>query len=392
MNKNAPKQPGQEGYVVVVVALVLVALIGFVALAVDAGVFYSTRTTAQRIADASAVAGAFTFVINPADEQPAQAEAVARNLALDQDIRGIAIQDAEIGVSVNTATRQVTVTIDRTETSIFGSVLGIMDADIGVTATAEASEFAGGANCVKPWIVPNTVLLPEGSDICDVCPGADFNPALADQLLINNGVVTQHAKDNFGVLKLVRPTQPAKALEPGLFYSIQLGAGPGGDNYREAIGTCSLNGIYCGACYDVEPGNMVGPTKQGVADLIGEEPDTFNESNFCYDPGCRDTSRSLVVAPIWDVCNAPDPGGCPGTSFCPGAKLGEKGANVTLRVAGFALLFVEGVQGDGVEARVINVTPCTADSGDGGGGPVGDDGNPQIGPFAVPVRLVQPAS
>lgn len=389
MRNRASQRAGQEGYVVVVVALVLVALIGFAALAVDAGVFYSTRTTAQRIADASAVAGAFTFVINPLDAQPAGADAAARALALEQDIRGTAIQDSEIGVSVDTVDRRVTVTIDRTETSIFGSVLGIMDADIGVTATAEASQSAGGSSCVKPWIIPNTVLLPPGSSVCDVCPASPtYDPALEAQLLVDDGMVTAFAQSRIGTQMVVRPTRPANALVPGQFYSIQVSDGTGGDVYRESIATCAPNGVYCGECYDVEPGNMVGPTHQGVDDLIGDPPDTFNATNFCYDPGCRDTSRALVVAPIWDICNSPDPGGCPGTAFCPGAVLSESGANVTLRVAGFALVFVEGFQGNDVIARLINVTACGAGGG-GGGGPTGDDGNPQIGPFAVPVRLVQ---
>ncbi|HSR53618.1 MAG TPA: pilus assembly protein TadG-related protein, partial [Acidobacteriota bacterium] len=139
MRSESSQRTGQEGYVVVVVALVLIALVGFVALAVDAGVFYSTQTSAQRIADASAIAGAFTFVINPLDAQPAGAEAAARALALEQDIRGVAIQDSEITVNVSTAAQTVTVMINRTENSIFGSVLGIMDADIGVTAMAEAA-------------------------------------------------------------------------------------------------------------------------------------------------------------------------------------------------------------------------------------------------------------
>src|SRR3989442_4644766 len=60
MNTNTSKK--QEGFVLVVVAVVLVALIGFLALAVDVGVLYSARTSAQEVADAAALAGAFTFI------------------------------------------------------------------------------------------------------------------------------------------------------------------------------------------------------------------------------------------------------------------------------------------------------------------------------------------
>ena len=52
----------QEGFVLVVVAVLLFALIGFLGLAIDIGVLYSARTSAQGVADAAALAGAFTFI------------------------------------------------------------------------------------------------------------------------------------------------------------------------------------------------------------------------------------------------------------------------------------------------------------------------------------------
>ena len=48
----------EEGMVLIVVAVLLVALIGFVALAVDVGLLYAARTSAQEVADAAALAGA----------------------------------------------------------------------------------------------------------------------------------------------------------------------------------------------------------------------------------------------------------------------------------------------------------------------------------------------
>ena len=60
MNMNTSKK--QEGFVIAVLAIVLLALVGFLALAVDIGVLYSARTSAQGVADAAALAGAFTFI------------------------------------------------------------------------------------------------------------------------------------------------------------------------------------------------------------------------------------------------------------------------------------------------------------------------------------------
>ena len=81
----------QKGYVIVTTALLLVVLLGFGALAVDVGLLYSARTAAQRAADAAALAGAFTFVVNPASAQPSTAYDNAMSTALSNNIRNYLI-------------------------------------------------------------------------------------------------------------------------------------------------------------------------------------------------------------------------------------------------------------------------------------------------------------
>lgn len=381
-----PKENGDRGYIVVTVAVLSAALIALAALAIDAGVFFDTQTAAQRIADASSLAGAFSFVVSPSASQPSTARDTAISAAVNQSIRGEAIQPGEVDVDVDLENLRVTVTITRNDPTFLARVINFTDADIRARATAEASQNATGSGCAKPWMIPNTVLLPEGSNPCATCPGPDFDPALAAQLLISGGEITPFAITKRGEPFTVRPTTPANSLEPGQFYSIQITPDPGGDVYRETIVTCAREGVFCGACYRVESGNMVGPTGQGVRELIGDPPDTYNESGGCYDPGCRLTSPSLVVAPVWDICNSTDPGGCQTSNFCPDGKFDDSGANITIRVIGFAQIFVEGMQGPGVSARLIDVKACSASAGGGGGEESGDD---SIGPFAVPVRLVR---
>src|SRR5262245_3558031 len=89
----------QEGFVLVVVALTLVVLIGFVALGVDTGALYSARTAAQEAADAAALAGAFTYINTPKATQPATATANATQIALSNKIMGKAITAADITVT-----------------------------------------------------------------------------------------------------------------------------------------------------------------------------------------------------------------------------------------------------------------------------------------------------
>jgi hypothetical protein len=74
--------------------------------------------------------------------------------------------------------------------------------------------------------------------------------------------------------------QPHDAIVPGFFYAVDLPplhdpAGEpetGGDKYREHIAECAPYTIMLGDSLQVEPGNMVGPTKQGVRDLIDQDP------------------------------------------------------------------------------------------------------------------------
>src|SRR3989454_12514359 len=100
MNINTKNE---EGFVLVVVAALLVALIGFLALAVDIGVLYSARTSAQEVADAAALAGAFTFINDTQSPQPQTASSDALQVALHNSILGqpVAAGGAEVHAAVS---------------------------------------------------------------------------------------------------------------------------------------------------------------------------------------------------------------------------------------------------------------------------------------------------
>src|SRR2546426_5394992 len=70
----------ETGSVIVMVALTLVVLLGFLALGIDLGMLFAARTDAQRAADAAALSGASAFVDNP----PAAAVAPARARATER--------------------------------------------------------------------------------------------------------------------------------------------------------------------------------------------------------------------------------------------------------------------------------------------------------------------
>src|SRR5215468_2184327 len=88
----------ERGLTIPMLALFIVVLIVMAALAVDLGLLYTARTSAQHAADAAALAGAFTFVTNPrANSSDASSAAVAS--ATENSILGTPVAPSEVQVT-----------------------------------------------------------------------------------------------------------------------------------------------------------------------------------------------------------------------------------------------------------------------------------------------------
>ena len=130
---------------------------------------------------------------------------------------------------------------------------------------------------------------------------------------------------------------------------------------------------------------MVGPTQQGVGDLITNTPDTWVGVGKYQAPNgtISDTSNQLTIAPIWQDC---------GTTPIHSGTNGQQVA-----VIGFLEIFVDGMsnangclgggggKGGGgaksyVQAHPVNPLSC---------GAIGSQPGPGTGPMAIPIRLVQ---
>lgn len=360
MNRDSKER--QEGFVLVAVALVLIVLIGFVALGVDTGVLYSAKTTAQSVADAAALAGAFTYVNTPTADQPSTASINATQVAINNTVMGKQITAADVTVSSDVPNRRVTVTVKSTQNTYFARALWRKNVEVSATATAEAAEYAEGSGCVKPWFLPNTILAAE-----PVCTAAcDATKTLIDPITRE---VTPFGTSRIGSQFSVKPQNPSGTLAPSNFYAISFPGSAGADDYRDAIAYCKSPYLRCGEYQQPKPGNMVGPTKVGVRDLIGDPP------RFTYiGPGqyreassskTYDTADNLILTPIWSAC---------GTGFCPDAQV--KG---DLQIIGFAAVFIEGVVGDYVVGRLIGISSCGAVLGGPSGGTT----------LSLPLRLVR---
>src|SRR5215472_1346078 len=317
----------QRGMTLMVVCLLLIAFLGIAALCVDLGVLYTARTSAQHAADAAALAGAFTFINSPTATQPAAAQQEAIAVASSNKILGESVSISASDVVVDTANRQVTVTVSRAGTSgvntFFAKAMGLTQVSVRAQAMAHASKSASGARCIKPVYLPNTIFS-----------ALDPSAACAQKQVIFDSVGNlspwaQRAGGQFrfaGQCALIRPTTPSGALVPSQFYSLDFGDGAA--TYRAVWSSClnqvsgaSPQVVQCGDSIPVETGNMVGPTKQGVGDMIGNPSDTWlgpdpTTGIFMYQTatGVSDTSKSLGLFAVWDNCGHPITSGTAGQS------------------------------------------------------------------------------
>jgi hypothetical protein len=153
-------------------ALFIVVLFAFAALAVDVGVLYTARTSAQHAADAAALAGAFTFSTNPTGAQPDLAHEAALTEAQRYKVLGKSIDRASFAtltapcptstdtnwVCVNSSLRRVTVNVAlRGQNAVsvyFARVIGWNAVNVAALAAAEAAPHASGTRCLRPLFIP----------------------------------------------------------------------------------------------------------------------------------------------------------------------------------------------------------------------------------------------
>jgi Flp pilus assembly protein TadG len=365
----------EKGMTIAMVALCIVVFFAMAALAIDLGILYTARTSAQHAADAAALAGAFTFT-NSAAPQPDSATQAAIATAAANKILGTSAIVSAGNVIVDTGARRVTVTVPRTSAggnpvdTFFARVLGHNSSDVSAKATAEAGFQGSASRCVKPIFLPNTILSTTKPPYPNAC---NANEIIFDA----NGNITDWAAAQLGSSMKIRPVSPSKALTSSQFYSLDFGSG--GNTYRCAWGQClnycaGTSEIACGSRYPVETGEMNGPTKQGVDDLVGKPGDRWiSVGQYDVNGTTMSTSKSLIVAPVWNNCD-------PNNQINPGTN-GQQ-----VEVIGFLELFVDGMQGQDVQAHLVAPIKCPRNGGGGGGE---GNPNPSTGPYAIPVRLVQ---
>ena len=167
MTTNPRWRAGDErGAVLVHVAVAMLALIGFSALAIDYGAFWVSRRQAQNAADAAALAGALSLAFDDPDDIPrAQAGAAAAGAANQvfgappsivaaTDVLLVPCPPGAPGLPDTCIRANVYRSAERLNAlpTFFAQIFDINSQDVRATATAQV-RTANAVECMKPWAI-----------------------------------------------------------------------------------------------------------------------------------------------------------------------------------------------------------------------------------------------
>jgi len=301
MNARQPSSAhfgNERGTVLVQVAVAMLALLALSSFVFDYGVMWASRGQAQNAADAGALSGAIALAFDdPADFDGARAKALA--VARANNVWGATpdVTAADVtfpacpptpGLPADTCVRVEVFRNQRAGGSplptFFARVLNITEQGVRATATARVL-ISDTARCVKPWAIPDKwqELRPVAGAWT---PNDDFERYVQNGQ--NAGAVMDPAdvyvppgaghtgftvEADYGTQIVLKHGNPQQAIRPGWFFPVVINPleGPGGDNYRDNISSCDPTAIGPGTLLETEPGNMVGPTSQGVEALIAQD-------------------------------------------------------------------------------------------------------------------------
>jgi hypothetical protein len=383
-----------KGQVLVFFALLLFVLLAFAALGIDVGYMYTVRHELQRSADAGALAGASAFQTGDWNDTSMAPDA-PRGIA-DSRAREFAAKDNVIQTTLDPATEvavsfpslpegRIRVDTSRTVDLFFARIFGMRTRTITAYAVAEAVTVNRRLPCIKPWGIPYPWgdSLAEGGDgdgqydnnetLYNMCPQVvlpDDNNTFCQGTPLVLKVGTPSGKPD-------QPNIASVQQEPGHFFALDFGSG--GHTYGEMIkGSCPDDSfVSVGDEIPLEPGNMVGPTYQGVTSdmdsLVNQDPTShwnydkkLPESDLYHDNTWMNSPR-VVRIPIYDP------------------RIAISNGKDSMVVAAFAGFWVEKCEKDGNQGTVYGrFIPMSALGETDGLNP-----GPTAGPTLKSIRLVE---
>jgi Flp pilus assembly protein TadG len=389
MNRLRRLRRDERGVSLLYVTTGFLSFFAATALAVDVGMLMTARSQAQNAADGGALAGAIALALDDFDDRTAAGPAVSAAVSVAQR-NGVIGEDVSVGpadvtfpAAPNGQFNRVRVEVFRTEeranplTTFITAVFGMDVAGVAAGATAHAVP-ANAMTCVRPFTIPDKW---EENEDPEWTPDSTFNRYTNKGDLVLNADVYYPPQDESGNeveeyrgydasadrgTPLVLRAGTGNNIQPTFYYSWKMSGEIGGDFYRENIAQCNQAVFDYGSEMIQEPGNMVGPTTDGIDDLLAQDPNAY------WDEGSRSVKNSdharsprIFPIPLYD----PD-------LFDQGKV---NGRNATLIMRNWIGFFVEERNGNEVIGRI---TPIL--------GTINPDAGPApAGIFPLAVQLVE---
>jgi Flp pilus assembly protein TadG len=267
----------ERGTVLVLAAAVMTVLLGFAALVTDVGALVLEKNRLQTACDAAALAAAREL---PSTE-------AARQKALEYlGYNGVAPEEAIINFDAGST--KVTVEASRRVDFTFARVFGINSGNVSTRASAVFGSVKSITGVV-PFGIPDQPLV------------------YGQEYTLKSGSHDAYDPGNYGALAL--ELRGASSYENNLKY------GYGG---TVSVGDWVLT----------EPGNMSGPTQEGVNYRLSRCPHTPGCSIDSYHPDCP----RVMIVPIFDPT--------------------DLSGRDKVKIVGFAAFLLKGVEGSGNKSNV----------------------------------------
>jgi hypothetical protein len=243
---------------------------------------------------------------------------------------------------------RVRVTVRRTSErgnpvpTLIAQYFGIATANIGATATAEAAP-ANAMDCVKPFTIPDK-WIEKGSppyDATDTFELPDEYIPAYDENNVANADYTGYNSERDRGLELMIRAGTGNNISPSMYFSLAMTGDTGGNDYRWNIANCNTTTYKWGDRLIQEPGNMMGPTRQGIADLIAQDANAeWNDSkNTVVNSAFGNHSPRIFPIPLYDP------------AFYDTGK--RNGRNADLKTANWIGFFATRVVGNNIYGRII---------------------------------------
>ena len=302
-------------------AIALTGLVASSSLALDLGYVALWRMRLQQAADAGALAGAIELAGDLKSQSEREADAILRG-------QEIALENAGAQYDVSFPLSQdCTVSATKNVPLFFAKAAGMNSINVHASATARIA----GVRAIR-GLRPFGIEEPE--------EGFEFGESYYLKLGPKDG------------------TEPTEALH-GNFHALAIGAS-GANTYRNNVKYGADTVVRVGDWLPTEPGNMSGPTDQGIEYLMQQE---------IIQEGVEYIIEQDHIAWEWYELHPDELDGSPRVITIPvvGSWDGVYGRS-NVEIVGFAMFFLEGIAGTGKDSFVIGrfvkgVAPGVVESG-----------------------------